>query len=140
MDDPCESCDAKRQADVAGQSADAAARSAADSGRAAAASDEKAVAAGRSTERLMRLLHEVVLSEEQSNFCFGQASLPEAAKSELDELANRLKADSVQKSILRSRATPTQRGRLRLTNAWGSSVRKLSNATCTKVTCSRFIG
>ena len=44
----------------------------------------------------MRLLHEVVLSEEQSNFCFGQASLPEAAKSALDELANRLKADSVQ--------------------------------------------
>ena len=44
----------------------------------------------------MRLLYEVVLSEEQSNFGFGQASLPDAAKSELDELANRLKADSVQ--------------------------------------------
>ena len=86
--------DAQQQAEVAGQSADAAVRSAASAGSAAAAADAKADVAGRNTEQLMRLLYEVVLSEEQGNFGFGQIELPEAAQGELDQLVDRLKAES----------------------------------------------
>ena len=86
--------DASRQASAVGQSAEAAGRSAAEAGRAAADADDHASAVGQTTERLMRLLYEVVLSEEQSNFAFGQATLPDAAKGEIDRLASLLKAES----------------------------------------------
>jgi outer membrane protein OmpA-like peptidoglycan-associated protein len=86
--------EATRRADSASDSAADAGRSAADAGRAASVADDRAAAVGRDTERLMRLLYEVVLSQEQGNFGFGQADLPDAAKMEIDGLAQRLKSDS----------------------------------------------
>ena len=86
--------EATRRADSASDSAADAGRSAADAGRAASAADDRAAAVGRDTERLMRLLYEVVLSQEQGNFRFGQADLPDAAKMEIDGLAQRPKSDS----------------------------------------------
>jgi len=40
-----------------------------------------------------RLIFEVTLSEDQGNFAFGKAELPDAAKARLDEVVNNLKAD-----------------------------------------------
>ena len=40
-----------------------------------------------------RLVFEVVLSEDQGNFRFGQAELPDEAKARIDEVINGLKAD-----------------------------------------------
>ena len=40
-----------------------------------------------------RLVYEVVLSEDQSNFKFGKTTLPDAAKGKLDELVSQLKVD-----------------------------------------------
>jgi peptidoglycan-associated lipoprotein len=40
-----------------------------------------------------RLVYEVVLSEDQGNFKFGQTKLPDDTVSQLDELVNKLKAD-----------------------------------------------
>ena len=40
-----------------------------------------------------RMVYEVVLSEDKGNFKFGQATMPDEAKAELDELVNRLKAE-----------------------------------------------
>ena len=85
---------ARREAEAASQSADEAGRSADDAGRAAAEAGDRADAVGRQTERLMRLLYEVVLSQDQGNFGFGQAELPDAAKSEIDRLASQLKSDA----------------------------------------------
>ena len=85
---------ARREAADAASSADAAGESAADAGQAAAAAGDRADAVGRNTERLMRLLYEVVLSQDQGNFGFGDADLPDAAKGEIDRLANQLKAEA----------------------------------------------
>ena len=70
------------------------AASSADAGQAAASAGDRADAVGRNTERLMRLLYEVVLSQDQGNFGFGDADLPDAAKGEIDRLANQLKAEA----------------------------------------------
>lgn len=40
-----------------------------------------------------RLVYEIVLSEDKGNFKFGQAVMPDEAKSELDQLVTRLKAE-----------------------------------------------
>jgi peptidoglycan-associated lipoprotein len=40
-----------------------------------------------------RLVYEVVISEDQGNFKFGSAQLPEAARTRIDELIEKLKAD-----------------------------------------------
>ena len=72
----------------------AAARGEAGEAALAAAAGDRADAVGRDTERLMRLLYEVVLSEDQGNFGFGQTELPDEAKGEIDRLANQLKADA----------------------------------------------
>ena len=40
-----------------------------------------------------RLVYEVVLSEDQGNFKFGKAELPDAAKQRIDEMVTQLKAD-----------------------------------------------
>ena len=40
-----------------------------------------------------RLVYEVVISEDQGNFKFGSAALPDAAKARIDELIAQLKAD-----------------------------------------------
>ena len=85
---------AQADADAAAVSADAAGRSAEDAGRAASAAGDRADSVGRDTERLMRLLYEVVLSQDQGDFGFGQAELPDEAKGEIDRLAGQLKADS----------------------------------------------
>jgi peptidoglycan-associated lipoprotein len=86
--------DVQQQAQVAGEAADAAGQSAASAGSAAASADAKAEAVGLETERLMRLMYEVVLSEEQGNFGFGQIELSESARSELDQFVDRLRAES----------------------------------------------
>jgi outer membrane protein OmpA-like peptidoglycan-associated protein len=54
----------------------------------------RADAVGRDTERLMRLLYEVVLSQDQGDFKFGDANLPDSAKEEIDRLAGQLKSDA----------------------------------------------
>ena len=68
---------ARREAAAAGDSAAAAGRSADEAGRSASAAGARADEVGRETERLMRLLYEVVLSQDQGNFGFGDADLPE---------------------------------------------------------------
>ena len=85
---------AQADADAAAASAEAAGRSADGAGGAASAAGDRADAVGRDTARLMRLLYEVVLSQEQGNFAVGQAELPDEAKGELDRLAGQLKADA----------------------------------------------
>jgi outer membrane protein OmpA-like peptidoglycan-associated protein len=40
-----------------------------------------------------RLVYEVTLSEDQGNFKFGRADLPDTAKARIDEVINQLKAD-----------------------------------------------
>jgi peptidoglycan-associated lipoprotein len=77
--------------------ADAAGKSAQDARSAATVADEKAVAAGKRADAVeaatRRLVYEVVLSEDQGNFKFGKAELPEQAKARIDEMINQLKAD-----------------------------------------------
>jgi peptidoglycan-associated lipoprotein len=77
--------------------ADAAGKSAQDARQAANAADEKAVTAGKKADAVeaatRRLVYEVVLSEDQGNFKFGKAELPEEAKARIDEMVNQLKAD-----------------------------------------------
>ena len=85
---------ARREAAAAGDSAAAAGRSADEAGRSASAAGARADEVGRETERLMRLLYEVVLSQDQGNFGFGDADLPEGAMEEIDRLAGQLKSDA----------------------------------------------
>ena len=85
---------ARREAAAAGDSAAAAGRSADEAGRSASAAGARADEVGRETERLMRLLYEVVLSQDQGNFQFGDAELPEGAIEEIDRLAGQLKSDA----------------------------------------------
>jgi len=74
----------------AGASA-ATARTAADKANAvAAAADARAIELDVKSQRL---LFEVVLSEDQGNFKFGAAELPEEVKARIDELVAELKAD-----------------------------------------------
>ena len=77
--------------------ADAAGKSAQDARQAAGVADEKAVTAGKKADAVeaatRRLVYEVVLSEDQGNFKFGKAELPEEAKARIDEMVNQLKAD-----------------------------------------------
>jgi peptidoglycan-associated lipoprotein len=77
--------------------ADAAGKSAQDARQAANVADEKAVSAAKKADAVeaatRRLVYEVVLSEDQGNFKFGKAELPEEAKARIDEMVNQLKAD-----------------------------------------------
>jgi outer membrane protein OmpA-like peptidoglycan-associated protein len=63
----------------------------------ATAAQARADAAGVKAEevekRANRLLYEVVLSEDQGSFKFGQAGLPDEAKSRIDQLIAQLKSD-----------------------------------------------
>jgi peptidoglycan-associated lipoprotein len=70
-----------QKAVAAGQRADEA-RAAADAVNTRAEAIEKAS---------KRMVYEVVLSEDKGNFKFGQATMPDEAKAEIDELVNRLK-------------------------------------------------
>ena len=77
--------------------ADAAGKSAQEARQAATVADEKAAAAATKAEAVetasRRLVYEVVLSEDQGNFKFGKAELPDQAKARIDEMVNQLKAD-----------------------------------------------
>ncbi len=83
-----------QKAEAAGRSATEA-RSAADAA-AAAAKDVDSRLGTRINEvetASRRLVYEVTLSEDQGNFKFGAAELPDEAKARLDELVNTLKAN-----------------------------------------------
>jgi len=84
--------------------AEAAGRSAVDARAAADAAATAANAAANSTKQVdarlsvteaaaRRLIYEVTLSEDQGNFKFGGAALPDAARARLDEMVNQLKTD-----------------------------------------------
>jgi peptidoglycan-associated lipoprotein len=77
--------------------ADAAGKSAQDARQAATQADEKAAAAATKAQAVetasRRLVYEVVLSEDQGNFKFGKAELPDQAKARIDEMVTQLKAD-----------------------------------------------
>lgn len=90
-----------QKAEAAGKAATTAQSAAAAAAAAAKTADTKAVDAGAKAAAVQatveadkkRLLLEVTLSEDQGNFTFGKAELPEAAKVRIDELINKLKAD-----------------------------------------------
>ena len=108
---------------VAAAQRDAAGRSASDAGLAASAAGDRADAVGRDTERLMRLLYEVVLSQDQGNFDFGQTDLPDEARGEIDRLASQLKSDAPRNVYIEieghtdATGEPTVNERLRLERA-----------------------
>jgi outer membrane protein OmpA-like peptidoglycan-associated protein len=74
---------ADQKAAQAGQRADAA-KTAADAVNTRADAIEKAA---------KRIVYEVVLSEDQGNFKFGKATMPDDAKSQIDQLVEKLKAE-----------------------------------------------
>lgn len=79
------------------KTAQAAQASADRAGTAATAAEAKADAAALKADAVdkasKRLVYTVVLSEDQGNFAFGKATLPDSAKARLDELAAKIKAD-----------------------------------------------
>lgn len=81
---------AQGAADRAQQSASAADTKAGQAGESARMAAEKA---GEVEAASKRLVYEVVLSEDQGNFKFGAAELPDEAKTRIDELINQVKAD-----------------------------------------------
>jgi len=72
------------------QKAEAAGKSAADARTAAGAAAAKADAVDKASKRI---IFEVTLSEDQSGFAFGKATLPDEAKARLDQIASQLKAN-----------------------------------------------
>ncbi len=90
-----------QKAEAAGKAATTAQTAASAAAAAAQAADSKAAEAGAKASAVQavveadkkRLLLEVTLSEDQGNFNFGKAELPEQAKVRLDEVMNKLKAD-----------------------------------------------
>jgi outer membrane protein OmpA-like peptidoglycan-associated protein len=79
----------KAAADARSAATDA--RSAADKAQASATAVNGRVDAVVAATR--RLIYEVTLSEDQGNFKFGSADLPDEAKARLDDVVNKLKAD-----------------------------------------------
>jgi peptidoglycan-associated lipoprotein len=77
--------------------ADAAGRSAQEARMAADTAQDQALAANERAEEVdrhvKRIIYEVVLSEDQGNFRFGQTELPEEARTRLDDMVAELKAD-----------------------------------------------
>jgi peptidoglycan-associated lipoprotein len=84
--------------------AEAAAKSATDARSAADAAAQRAQAANTAATAVntrvdevvassRRLVYEVTLSEDQGNFRFNKAELPDEAKARLDEIVNQLKTD-----------------------------------------------
>jgi outer membrane protein OmpA-like peptidoglycan-associated protein len=86
--------DVDQRAQAAAQAASQAAQQA---NQAAAAAHTTANEVGSRTDALdkanRRLIFEVVLSEDQGNFKFGQTKLPDEAKTRIDELVQQLKQD-----------------------------------------------
>lgn len=81
---------AQGAADRAQQSANAADSKAGEAGNAARAAGDKAAAVEAASKRL---IYEVVLSEDQGNFKFGAAELPDEAKAQIDDLVGKVMAD-----------------------------------------------
>jgi peptidoglycan-associated lipoprotein len=79
-----------QKAEAAGQRADAAGKSAQEARDAANAAGMKADSIEKASRRLV---YEVVLSEDQGNFKFGKAALPDETKTRIDEVINQLKTD-----------------------------------------------
>lgn len=79
-----------QKAEAAGQRADAAGRSAQEARDAANAAGMKASEIDKASRRLV---YEVVLSEDQGNFKFGKAELPDTTKTRIDEVINQIKTD-----------------------------------------------
>ena len=82
-----------QKADQAGAAAQTAQGSATAARGAADAAAAKATAVEASAKRLMRLIFQVVISDNQGNFQLGKADVPEDVRVKLDELASKLKAD-----------------------------------------------
>jgi peptidoglycan-associated lipoprotein len=86
-----------QKAGAANTAAGAAQASANEAGQRAGAANDAATAAGQRAQAVeaasKRLVYEVVISENQGNFKFGTAALPDAAKAKIDELVTQLKAD-----------------------------------------------
>jgi len=81
---------ADQKATAAGSAAQQAQNSATQAGTAATAAGSKADAVDKAAKRIM---FEVVLSEDEGNFAFGKTLLPDEAKSKLDQMITRIKAD-----------------------------------------------
>jgi peptidoglycan-associated lipoprotein len=78
------------KAQAAGQSASQAQMAANQAQQQATEATQRAEAVESS---MRRLVYEVVLNEDQGNFRFGRADLPDEAKARIDEVINDLKAD-----------------------------------------------
>jgi peptidoglycan-associated lipoprotein len=86
-----------QKAGAAAQSAQQANEAAAAANTAAASANSAAREAGTKIDNLdratRRLVYEVVLSEDQGNFKFGRADLPDEAKQRIDQMVTQLKQD-----------------------------------------------
>ena len=88
VDQKAAAADQKAQgAQSAADRANAAAQQAANTANSAVARTEELDKASK------RLVFEVVLSEDQGNFKFGKAELPDQAKAQIDDMISKLKAD-----------------------------------------------
>jgi peptidoglycan-associated lipoprotein len=81
---------ADQKAAGAATAAQQAQNAATQAGTAATAANSKAEAVDKAAKRIM---FEVVLSEDEGNFAFGKTALPDDAKSKLDQMITRIKAD-----------------------------------------------
>lgn len=88
VDQKAQAADSK--AAQAGQAAQAAQNSANQANSAASAAAAKADAIDKT---MKRIVYEVVLNEEEGNFAFGKTTLPDDAKSKLDQMITQLKSD-----------------------------------------------
>src|SRR5918993_984448 len=79
-----------QKAAAAGTAATAAQQRADEARSAAAAVNTRADAIERASKRIV---YEVVLSEDKANFKFGQATMPDESKAEIDQLVQQLKAE-----------------------------------------------
>ena len=89
--------DVDQKAQAAAGAAQGAQSAADQAAQRAGAANDAATAAGARADAVdkasKRLVYEVVLSENQGNFKFGKAMLPDEAKAKIDELVTQLKAD-----------------------------------------------
>jgi peptidoglycan-associated lipoprotein len=89
--------DVDQKAQAAGQSAQRANDAATTANGAAAAANNVATTVGTRVETIdkanRRLVYEVVLNEDQSNFKSGQSTLPDEAKMKIDAMVQQLKQD-----------------------------------------------
>jgi outer membrane protein OmpA-like peptidoglycan-associated protein len=86
--------DVDQRAQAAAQAADTKAAAAGQQATAAASAAESANALATAVDKASkRLVYEVVLSEDQGNFKFGKAALPEEAQAQIDQLVEKLKAE-----------------------------------------------